>query len=175
MNNEREHVATAVVLWAESMRQDPAGTLPDSDIELASLARFHSLEEWKKCKEKVLHGWTNVFVEDEAAGGVIQRLGHLGLLRQIVEEMSRRRRGRDGAREAARLGVRKSRIRKKMQEMHIQKHIIEDDRVIHVLAEYFEKTDLYITHENLRQAMVDQIGYTGEVLSFPKNNDASRG
>ncbi len=85
----------------------------------------------------------------------------------VVEEMHKRKRGRDGAREAARLAVKKSRIRKKMAELNIQEHIISDDRAINLLAEYFEHSDLYITPDNLRAAMIEVLGYTGEVVPLP--------
>lgn len=36
----RADVATALILWSEAFRQDPAGTLPDDDVQLAALARY---------------------------------------------------------------------------------------------------------------------------------------
>lgn len=167
MEQRRGDIGTAVMLWSEAMRQDPAGTLPDCDIELATLSRFGSVEEWRAVRAGVMHGWVSVSVEDSLSGETITRLGHPGFLRQVVEEMFKRKRGRDGAREASRMAVRKSRIRRKMSDLRIQEHIISDDRVIHALAEYFEHADLYLTADNLRSAMTSVIGYTGEVAHFP--------
>lgn len=168
MEKRRGDLGTAVILWSEAMRQDPAGTLPESDIELATLGRFGSVDEWRAVREGVMYGWVPVLVEDARTGEVATRLGHPGFLQQVVEEMFKRKRGRDGAREAARLAVRKSRIRKKMTDLRIQEHVINDDRVIHSLAEYFEHSDLYVTPDNLRAAMTEVIGYTGEVTHFPQ-------
>jgi hypothetical protein len=54
----RAILGTAALLWAESLRQDPAGTLPDDDVELAFLARFGAdLASWQAVRGKVLQGW----------------------------------------------------------------------------------------------------------------------
>jgi hypothetical protein len=170
MEKRRADVGTALMLWSESMRQDPAGTLPESDIELASLCRFSTIDEWLSVKAGVMHGWVPVLIEDERTGEITTRLGHPGFMQGVVEDMNKRKRSRDGAREAARLAVRKSRIRKKMSEIRIQEHIISDDRAISMLAEYFEQSDLYVTPDNLRAAMIEVLGYTGEVAQFPKRH-----
>lgn len=167
MEGRRADVATAVILWAEAMRQDPGGTLPNCDIELASLARFRSVEEWQQCRTGVLYGWEPVEVEDARDGKVLIRLGHPGFMQQVVEGMIKRKHIRDGAREAARLAVKKTRIRKKMEELQIARHIINDENVVRILAEYFVETDLYITPDNLRAAMAECIGFTGDVAQFP--------
>lgn len=167
MEDRRADVGTAVVLWAEAMRQDPAGTLPDCDIELASLARFPTVDAWRAVRDGVLYGWGPVLVEDGRSGETEVRLGHAGFMQEIVEQMHSRKRSRDGAREAARLAVRKSRIRKKMSDLRIAENIVGDDRVVTALAEYFERSDLYVTPDNLRAAMVEVIGYTGTVAQFP--------
>jgi hypothetical protein len=168
MEGRRADVGTAVMLWTESLAEDPAGTLPDCDLELASLARFATIADWLEVKDGVLYGWEHVEVEDAATGEVETRLGHPGFILGVVEEMAKRKKSRDGAREAARLAVKKTRIRKKMSELQIAKHIIEDDRSIHMLAEYFDQSDLFINHDNVRAAMVEVIGFTGEVTQFPQ-------
>lgn len=173
MRDRRADIGTAVILWSEAMRQDPAGTLPQDDGALAYLARFRSVEEWLEVRDGVLHGWVPVLVQDGRSGETLTRLGHPGFMQGIVEEMHKRKRGRDGAREASRLATRKNRIRKKMQEMQIPDHMIKDDRVIQTLAEFFEASDLYITPDNLRAAMVEMIGYSGEVRQFPKVSGGS--
>lgn len=167
MEKRRGDIGTAVILWSESMRQDPAGTLPDCDIELASLARFATIEDWQAVRPGVMHGWVPVLVEDDRSGDVITRLGHPSFMQGVVEEMHKRKRGRDGAREAAKVAVRKSRIRAKMREMNVQDHIIKDDRAVALLAEHFGHSDLFITPDNVRAAMVEVLGFTGEVARFP--------
>lgn len=168
MKGKRADVGTAVILWAEAMRQDPAGTLPEDDYELASLCRFASVEEWQACRESVLHGWVPVYVEDEQTGVQVIRLGHPSFMQGIVEQMHRRKKGRDGAREAGNLATKKSRIKKKMVEARIPDHIINDDRAMDLLVAYFDASDLYITKDNLKQAMVEAIGFNPSVTHFPK-------
>lgn len=167
MEQRRGDIGTAVMLWCESMRQDPAGTLPDCDVELASLARYATIEDWQAVKAGVLHGWEPVYVGDARTGEQHIRLGHPSFMLGVVKEMHKRKRSRDGARDAANQAVRKSRIRKKMVELGVQEHIIGDDRVLAELASYFERADLYITADNVKAAMVSEIGYTGQVRSFP--------
>ncbi|UWS81061.1 YdaU family protein [Phaeobacter sp. G2] len=171
MLGRREDVGTAVILWTESMRQDPAGTLPGDDIDLADLARFRSIEDWQEAKENVLHGWVPVLVEDARTGEYETRLGHPGIIEAIVTDMNKRKRGRDAAREAGRLALKKHKIRTKMRDMGVQEHIIKDDRAITALAEHFEHSELYITPDNVRAAMAEVLGYTGEVTPISAARD----
>lgn len=175
MERRRGDVGSAVILWCEAMRQDPAGTLPDCDIELASLARYATVEDWQAVKTGVLHGWEQVYVDDARTGAQEIRLGHTSFMQSVVMEMHKRKRSRDGAREAANQSVRKSRIRKKMNELGIQQHIVGDDRVLAELASYFEQSDIYITADNVKAAMVSVIGYTGQVRTFPGAGAGSGG
>lgn len=163
MTNRRADVGTALILWTEAMRQDPAGTLPPDDIDLADLARFRSIEDWQEARESVLRGWVPVLVEDARTGEYETRLGHPGLIEEIVQDMHKRKRGRDAAREAGRLALKKHKIRKKMGEAGLPEHIIKDDRAITLLAEHFEHSELYITADNVRAAMAEVLGYTGDV------------
>lgn len=167
MEDRRADIGTGVILWIEAVRQDPAGTLPDCDVQLADLAKFRSVDEWRAVRSGVLRGWHQVLVEDDDRSDPIVRLGHPSLLRDVVS-MYKRKRGRDAARVAGNLGVKRSRIRKKMEELQVEAHIIADDRVIHELVEHFEASGLFITHDNVRTAMVEAIGYTGQVRRFPK-------
>ena len=54
-------------------------------------------------------------------------------------------------------------IRKKMVENGVQDHVIKDDRAVTALAEHFAHSELYITPQNVAAAMVEVLGYTGEV------------
>lgn len=167
MNDRRADIGTAVILWAEAMRQDPGGTLPDCDLELAALARFSSVAAWAEVRETVLHGWRPVLVRDPRTGETFTRLGHIGFMQGVVEEMQSRKRARDGAREAGRLAVKKSRIRKKLGDMRLPDYLIKDDAAIEALADHFDKSDQYITPDNLRGALVAVLGWQGQVAPFP--------
>ncbi|WP_172332645.1 hypothetical protein [Mangrovicoccus sp. HB161399] len=170
MDGRREDIGTAVILWTEAMRQDPAGTLPASDVQLASLARFPSVEAWRKVRAHVLHGWSEVLVEDVVSGGTVTRLGHLSLVQDIVEDMYRRKRGRDAARSAASLAVTKTRIRKKLAAIGVAEHIAQDSRVIDDLAEHFRRHSLYVTEDNVRDALSELHGWGSNVTPMPRGN-----
>ncbi len=173
MKNRRGDLGTAVMLWSEAMRQDPAGTLPTCDFELANLARYATVEDWLEVKDGVLYGWVDVLVEDANLADPVKRLGHTGFMQSIVQDMHKRKAGRDAAREAGNLAVKKTRIRKKLLEMQVEPHIIADDRAIHELAEHFHHSGLYITYDNLRTAMVEVLGYGGQVRKFPGTERSS--
>lgn len=167
MQRRRADIGTAIILWTEAMREDPAGTLPLDDEELASLAQFATVEEWLEVKSGVLHGWEEVLVEDDRAAEPYRRLGHPGFMQGVVEEMHKRKVSRDAGREARALSVKRCRIKKKMEELQVASHIVEDGAVLHSLAEFFDQSDLHITHDNVRTAMAEVLGYTGEVTRFP--------
>ena len=156
-----------MLLWSESFRADPAGTLPTCDIELASLAGFKDLEQWQACRDAVLDGWVPVLAEDGATGVCIDRLGPPIWMQEIVTGMYKRKRGRDGAREAGNLAVKRSRVRAKMKELKYASHMIGDDNVVNELVDYFENSGLFITKDNVRTAVVKCLGYTGDVAQFP--------
>jgi hypothetical protein len=50
-----------IVLWCAAWHQIPAASLPDDDVELASLAGYgrmaFSVKEWKKVRAEALHGF----------------------------------------------------------------------------------------------------------------------
>ena len=163
MNNRRDVGFSAVILWAEAMRQNPAGTLPVSDVELAVLAKFPSMDAWGECKELILDGWIPVQVHDDRTDKLIERLGHPQFIQPIVEDMHRRKKGRDGAREAAALATSKHRLKKKLYELQVAKNIIEDDRIIYQLLMFFKENDLFINHDNTRVAMTEVLGHSGNV------------
>ncbi|WHP68848.1 hypothetical protein [Phaeobacter inhibens] len=167
----REDIGTAVILWAESMRQDPAGTLPPGDLDLADLAHFHCMDEWQQAKENVLYGWVPVLVEDPRTGEFETKLGHPGMIEDIVQDMHKRKKGRDHAREAQNLATKKFRIRDKMRGMGVDEHIISDDRAVTALAEFFAQSSLYITPDNVRTAMIEVLGYTGKVTPISAARD----
>ncbi len=48
-----------LLLWCASWHQVPAASLPDDDVELASLAGFGKVvREWRKVRTGALYGWT---------------------------------------------------------------------------------------------------------------------
>ncbi len=168
LKGRREDIGTALILWTEAMSQDPGGTLPSCDMELAGLARFSSVEEWRAVKDSVLSGWVPVEVEDDVAGKMVTRLGHPGFMQGIVADMYKRKKGRDGAREAARVAVKKSRLKAKLEEMKGFENIIASPQAIMQLVEYFEHSDLFMTQDNIRSALHEVLGYRADVARFPR-------
>jgi len=53
-----EEFRAAVLLWCASWHQIPAGSLPDDDVQLSTLAGFgRVVKEWKRHRKGALHGW----------------------------------------------------------------------------------------------------------------------
>lgn len=156
----RQDIDTALLLWSASMKQNPAGTLPDNDVELAHLAGFGAdLDGWSEARAGLaLYGWRTVHIDD-APTGAVGRLAH-PLLTEIAEDQFRRKRGRERSREVAQIGMQKSRIRAKLREI---KHarIADNGEAVEQIAQWLRDNDLYITADNVRVAMED-------VLRIPK-------
>ena len=147
----REDIATAMLLWTEAFLQDPAGTLPADDVELADLARFGSdLEGWKRARKWALHGWVPVHVEGDDRRGQ-DRLGH-PFLEPIVCRMWKRKSGRDQGREAARLSVHRSRVKIKIAAMG-HKRLAENAEVVKRCAAWLLESNLNVNTDNVTAAL----------------------
>lgn len=153
----RGDIGTALLLWAESFKQDPAGTLPDDDVLLAQIARYGAdVAAWRQVREGALHGWLTTVVE--GSGAVRRaRLGH-PVIAEIASDMFRRKSGRDQAREAARLATLRSRVKAKIRVLGFQKHHWDNAQVIGMVAQYLDENRLYATDENVRLAMQEAAG-----------------
>ncbi|WP_288947773.1 DUF1376 domain-containing protein [uncultured Paracoccus sp.] len=155
-NGRRQDISTALLLWAASMKQDPAGTLPDDDIELAQLARFGTdIEGWREARPGALYGWQPVHIDD-APPGARPRLGH-PLIAEIAQNQLSRKRGRERGREVAAWATMKSRVWSKLREA---KHarIAENKFAVEQIAQWLRDNDLYVTTENVRVAMETVMG-----------------
>ncbi|QPM89367.1 YdaU family protein [Pseudooceanicola algae] len=161
----RADIGTALILWSESFKQDPAGTLPDDDVQLAQIARFGAdLQGWREARAGVLHGWQSVTIEEDAVPGRRRggRLGH-PVIAEIAADMHQRKAGRDQAREAGRSATLRSRVRKKLAAMRVPKALRESDQVVHAVAGFLEKSRLYCTEENVRVALEEAVGLAPNV------------
>lgn len=168
----REDIGTALLLWSASFREDPAGTLPDDDMELADIAKYGGdLSGWKAARAGALYGWTEVHIEG-AEPGSGRRLGH-PLIAEVAFDMHKRKRGRDHAREAGRMAQMRARVRKKMAELRLPKHIRESSQVVDQAASYLNNAGLFITAENVRLALAETIGLTGEVTPLGRSGTVS--
>ncbi|AGT08337.1 hypothetical protein [Paracoccus aminophilus] len=152
----REDIGTALLLWAKSMKQDPAGTLPDDDVELAQFASFGTdVGAWREARTVALYGWRPVHIDD-APEGATPRLAH-PVIAEIAKDQFSRRRGRERGREVAAFAMMKSRVRGKLREINHGK-VAENEFAVEQIAGWLRDNDLYVTAENVRVAMEDVMG-----------------
>lgn len=165
MDGRRADIGTALMLWSESFRQDPAGTLPADDRLLAGLARFADIGEWMACRDNVLRGWKIVDVEDD--DGLMQRrLGHVSFMMKIVDDMYKRKRGRDASAQARGQAVRKSRVRDKLKDLGFD-HLAGQPPVITMILETLDQGDMYITPDNVSIVLKEHHLDGGKVARLP--------
>ncbi|WP_411839232.1 DUF1376 domain-containing protein [Paracoccus sp. ME4] len=155
--NRRQDIGTAVLLWCAAMKQNPAGTLPDDDVELARLAGFGTdLDGWIEARAGLaLYGWRHAHIDD-APLGAVARLGH-PILAEIAKGQFRRKRGKERSREVAQIGMQKSRIRTKLREIKHAK-MADNGQAVEMIADWLRDNDLYITADNVRVAVEEIMG-----------------
>ncbi len=73
-----EEIGAALALWSYALgTQDPGGTLPLADLELAHAARcWRDLARWERLRGGALRGWDRVRVVDDEGATVAVRLAH---------------------------------------------------------------------------------------------------
>lgn len=149
-DDRRDIGFTAMILWAESYRQDPAGTLPDDDVELAQLARYGAdVAAWQAVKELALYGWCPCSVETDGAS--IRRLGHR-FIAEVAERSFRRKSGKVAGREAARVANMRNRVKSKLIAMG-RKTLSENKGLVEALTRWLDANDLFVTEDNVLAAM----------------------
>lgn len=151
----RADIATSMILCAEAFRQDPAGTLPDDDVQLADLAKFgRDIDGWKAVRASVLVGWHRVAIEGDEEDAE-PRLAHT-MIASIAVRTYRRKASRDQGRKAQTVAVQHSRIRKKLMTMGF-KHIARQKDAVTRIGTFLSDGQLWISEDNLRAAL-DSIG-----------------
>lgn len=146
----------AIMLWAESARQDPAGTLPTDEQELAFLARQgRDLRAWRKfVAGGALYGWAEricIGVGDREGESVV-RLAHPRLTAIIVESL----RLMDKRREASAKGSERallSRLRHVMRRAGAHAGLTEDEDFVEALQKELRAQGRRWTPANVSQAM----------------------
>lgn len=154
--DRRADIGTALILWSECYRQDPAGTLPDDDVELAALARFASIAEWQAVRAGVLYGWEPCLVIDEHGLERPGRLGHT-VIAHVADASFRRKRGRAQGREAAKLAQTKHRVKLQLVRMK-RLALSENKQLVAVIAQYLMQSDLYASEDNVIAALETEVG-----------------
>ncbi|OLS43077.1 DUF1376 domain-containing protein [Rhodovulum sulfidophilum] len=162
--DRRGDIGTALILWAEAFKQDPAGTLPDDDVLLAQIARFGSdIEGWRRVRTGALHGWRPVHVENSEGRGA--RLGH-PVIAKIAVDMYQRKRGRDESRERSRLASMRSRVRERIKRLGYRKPHYESAQVIGVVTDWLSEAGLVVNDDNVRAAMSEAAGIPRDIVSL---------
>lgn len=152
--DRREDIGTALLLWSESLKQDPAGTLPDDDIALARLAGYGpDVAAWRSARGGALYGWRSCFIDGEhhGVGGGAGRLGH-PVIAEICRDMYRRKRGRDQSRDAAAFNTLKSRIRTKLKAIGSSR-LAGNEFLVEQIARWLREYGHYATEDNIRAAI----------------------
>lgn len=162
--DRRADIGTALILWSECYRQDPAGTLPDDDVELAQLARFGAdVEGWRAVREGVLHGWRQCHVE---TGGQMRsdRLGH-PFVAELAERAVKRKKGRARSREESRLAVMRSRVKSKLKGIAGMTRIANSAHVVDAITRWLDEHGLFVNEDNVRVA-ADAVAGVPRVVSL---------
>lgn len=142
----------AVLLWCASAEQDPAGTLPDDDVELARLAGLgRDVAGWREMRAAgALHGWSQVLVEGEGREGV--RLGHAVIGRVMADAI-----GRFGKRaRESELGAERSmasRLRKRLRHVGAHEGLIAREDVCEGVLVELRGRGRRWTEANVREAL----------------------
>ena len=145
---------TAIRLWCEAFKQDPAGTLPEDDVELAQLAGFGpDVAAWQAMRTAALYGWTPCIVEGED-GRDATRIGHRVVAEQAVFAWNRKW-GRKRGREARRLSDVKWKVRQQMTKAKRPGRLVDDDMLVTRIAEWLIRGGLTVTSENVASALAD--------------------
>jgi hypothetical protein len=149
--DRRGDVLTAVMLWCKAMKQDPAGTLPDDDVQLAQMAGFGAdVAAWRAVRAGALRGWVPVIIEGEKPGAK-PRLGHPFIEPLAVKAMGRKL-GRQQSREANDLAVKRSRVKSKLIALG-NSRMAQNGGVLDAITGWLVQHELFITDDNVRAAM----------------------
>lgn len=141
-----------VMLWCQAAAQDPAGTLPTDDRELANLAGFgRDLDGWLRVRDGALYGWEEVVCTDEV--DELVRLGHPRLTEAVLEAVERIEKKRDGLAEGT-LRKRLSRLRRAMRKTGLSDRAANDERLQEQILDWLDGRNLTMRVVNVREALV---------------------
>lgn len=146
----RADIGTALILWSESFKQDPAGTLPDDDVALARLAGYGGdVAAWRAVRAGALYGWSVCHIDGErvAAGHNKARLGH-PVIASICHDMYKRKRGRDQNRTAGAFATLKSRVKAKLAAKG-NGRAADNPYLVEQIAAWLRDSSLYCTPDNV--------------------------
>lgn len=141
-----------VLLWFEALRQDPAGTLPDDDFELAMLAGLGTdVGRWQGLREAALYGWRPCLVampEEAAAGPPVPRLMHRTVTEVALVAWGHAQKARAGRADATR-GRRLRRVAEALRKTPLRSRAARSPALAEAVLAWIEERGLAI-----RQAVV---------------------
>ncbi|SDX90019.1 hypothetical protein SAMN05444336_112104 [Albimonas donghaensis] len=149
-----------MMLWARAAVQDPAGTLPTDDVELAFLAGFgRDLAGWEAVRGGALYGWEPMIClpPDEGAtidDGVV-RLGHPFLVKVIAQTLQRLSDSRASSQRGSERALR-SRLKRIMREKcGAHAGLTERDDYVSAVMAFLHERDLRWRADNVARAMAE--------------------
>lgn len=131
----KQVIGAAHILQMQAFRQDPIGTLPMEEEELAALARCAYPEEWShvrapggKPENGALQGWQACNVEGYADGVLRKRLFHPVILKVTMSAKRKKREATDASRRAV-----LSKLRKQVEALGYGKRVANNAELIEEL------------------------------------------
>ncbi|WP_118136404.1 DUF1376 domain-containing protein [Oceanicella sp. SM1341] len=159
----------AVILWSAACDQDPVGTLPEDDVELARLAGFgRDIAAWERLREGALYGWRPCAVDQD--GTLIRRLAHQTVTEVVVEAMSRMEKSRQKSEAGAERAL-LSRLRARMREAGASARLTEREDFVTAVLTQLRGGNLRWNSANVRAAMEDvqmRLDLGGGVADMPR-------
>jgi hypothetical protein len=144
---------TAMLLWFEAVKQDPAGTLPMGDVALARLAGFGGdLDGWRAVRDLALYGWRPCSVETRG-GAMVERLGH-DTVADLCMQAFRRKDSRRAGRESAHLSHVKWKVRQQLEKLKRPARLIGDDQLITQVAQWLIDGRMHVTGDNVAAGLL---------------------
>jgi len=156
--DRRADLATEMILRAESFKQNPAGTLPDDDVQLADLARVRDLDDWRRMRAGVLQDWEPCLVSHRPGD---DRPGQMRLSHRDVAEIAAaswlRKAANTAKREEGKAAVQRSRVRKVLVGLNKVK-LAETKAVVEVVTQFLIGGGLTINPDNVILALEEAAG-----------------
>lgn len=156
-------IGGALLLWNACMRQDPCGTAENDPLYLAHMVRM-SVASWSEIAPEILRGWRVVQVATPD-GGDVERITH-PVIRDVAKEQFRRTQAFKAGRASQGERKRRSRLIAKMTEMHVPPGIVGSGQTVGQILDYLTRADLYLTDQNIRAALSECVGWSGNVASI---------
>jgi hypothetical protein len=154
MSREPDAGFFGFLLWFESLRQNPAGTLPDDDDELAALAGLGlDVDRWRDLKARgALYGWGACLVADPGAEELRPRLMHRTVTEVAVGAFARLRERKAASEEGTRR-KRRARVQALLPGLGLRSALAKSERFAGRVLDALDADRARITADNVRVAV----------------------